>query len=76
MVTVAPKAGTPARHAHAGQEFDYMVSGRMQFYLAEQLYELEPGDSVYYDSSLPHAMRALGDQPATFLAVVVAAPAR
>jgi len=72
LVTVEPKDGgdlTP--HAHAGQEFNYMVSGRMEFHLGSIVYELDEGDSVYFDSGVPHAMRALGTQPAKFIAVVV-----
>ena len=72
MVTVEPRADeTPVPHAHAGQEFDYMVSGRMRFILGEISYDLNEGDSVYYNAGLPHAMQALDDQPATFLAVVM-----
>jgi len=71
LVTVEPKAGeTPALHTHEGQEFNYMVSGRMEFRLDGISYELEEGDSVYFDSSIPHAMKALGGQ-AKFIAVVV-----
>ncbi|MDR3208036.1 MAG: cupin domain-containing protein [Oscillospiraceae bacterium] len=75
MVTVAPKADAPEQHAHAGQEFDYVVSGQVRFFLAGQVYDLAPGDSVYYDSGLPHAMQATGGAPASFLAVVLAARA-
>ena len=72
MVTVEPnKAAEVVMHAHEGQEFDYMVSGKMEFYLEDIVYEIGEGDSVYYDSSLPHAMRAIGDQTARFLAVVI-----
>ncbi len=71
MVTVAPKSEKPALHAHDGQEFNWLVSGRMKFFIAEAEYILEPGDSVYFNSSIPHAMQALDDTPAQFLAVVI-----
>ena len=71
LVTVEPKAEKPALHAHDGQEFNWMVSGRMQFFIADAVYELNPGDSVYFNSEIPHAMRALDDAPAQFLAVVM-----
>jgi len=71
LVTVEPREGeTPALHTHEGQEFNYMVSGRMEFHLDGISYELEEGDSVYFDSGVPHAMKALGEQ-AKFIAVVV-----
>ncbi len=73
MVTVEPTSEDkpPEQHAHTGQEFDYMVEGQMRFYLGDLSYDLNEGDSVYYDSGLPHAMQALGKTPATFLAVVM-----
>ena len=73
MVTVEPKenAGELTLHSHGGQEFNYMVSGRMEFYLEDKVYELDEGDSVYFDSGIPHAMKAVGDGPAKFLAVVI-----
>ena len=73
MVTVEPRGdiGSPELHAHDGQEFNLMVEGQMRFYIGELTYDLEPGDSIYFDSSYKHAMRALGGKPAKFLAVVI-----
>jgi len=58
-------------HSHEGQEFNYMVSGSMEFYHGKINYELNEGDSVYFDSNVPHAMRAIGGQSAKFIAVVM-----
>jgi quercetin dioxygenase-like cupin family protein/DNA-binding XRE family transcriptional regulator len=72
LVTVEPKQGEkPVLHSHEGQEFDYMLSGKMEFYFDDIIYGLNEGDSVYFDSSVPHAMKAIGGQPAKFLAVVI-----
>ena len=72
MVTVEPDKSTEVTmHSHEGQEFDYMVSGKMEFHLEDMIYELCEGDSVYYDSSIPHAMRAGSGQSAKFIAVVI-----
>jgi quercetin dioxygenase-like cupin family protein/DNA-binding XRE family transcriptional regulator len=72
LVTVEPKEGeTPTLHSHEGQEFDYMLSGTMKFYFDNIVYELNEGDSVYFDSGVPHAMKAVGNQAAQFLAVVI-----
>lgn len=71
MVTVEPKTEIPALHAHEGQEFNWLVCGRMKFYIAQSEYILEPGDSVYFNSSIAHAMQALDNEPAQFLAVVI-----
>lgn len=71
LVTVEPKAERPGLHAHKGQEFNWMVSGRMRLWIGNAVYDLNPGDSVYFDSSIPHAMNALDGEPAQFLAVVM-----
>lgn len=73
MVTVEPKDGeeAPVLHSHDGQEFNYMVEGSMNFYLGDMTYVLNEGDSIYFNSGLPHAMKALGGKAAKFLAVVM-----
>ena len=71
LVTVDPGGEVPVLNSHEGQEFDYVVSGKMMFYIGDISYELSKGDSVYFDSSLPHAEKALGDKPAQFIAVVI-----
>jgi transcriptional regulator with XRE-family HTH domain len=71
LVTVEPRDETPVLHDHEGQEFNYMVSGSMRFFIGDISYDLEEGDSVYFDSSVPHAMKALGSKPAKFIAVVM-----
>jgi quercetin dioxygenase-like cupin family protein len=72
MVTVeAGENGEVTLHSHEGQEFNYMVSGSMEFHLDGMVYELNEGDSVYFDSSVPHAMKAVSGQSAKFIAVVI-----
>ena len=72
MVTVEPKTDDAVKlHSHDGQEFNYMTSGSMEFYFDNMIYELNEGDSVYFDSGIPHAMKAVGGQPAKFIAVVI-----
>ncbi|MDO4749700.1 MAG: cupin domain-containing protein [Eubacteriales bacterium] len=56
---------------HAGQEFDYVLTGRLRFTVEGHIEELEPGDSVYYNSGKPHGMIATGGEDCTFLAVVL-----
>jgi len=73
MVSVAPdnKGEKPVLHAHDGQEFDYVVSGCMKIHLGDMTYELREGDSIYYNSAVPHAMEAVGNEAAKFMAVVM-----
>lgn len=72
LVTVEPNEEVmPEQHSHAGQEFQYFLKGSVRFALGEHEYILTPGDSVYFDSSVPHACIALNNEPAQFLAVVM-----
>lgn len=72
MVTVDPlPEGTALeKNAHVGQEFDMVVRGQLELTLGEKVLTLNEGDSIYFDSSLPHCMRALGNQPVQFLAII------
>ena len=73
MVTVepAPESDKPVLHAHDGQEFNHMLEGTMALYIGEVVYILEEGDSIYFNSAVPHAMRAMNGKHAKFLAVVL-----
>ncbi|MDR1209343.1 MAG: XRE family transcriptional regulator [Clostridiales bacterium] len=71
LVTVEPNAEPPHLNSHAGQEFDYMIEGAMEFYIGGKTYLLEKGDSVYFNSATPHGMKAQGGSAARFLAVVI-----
>ncbi len=49
-----------------------MLDGAIEIEYGKDLHVLEPGDSIYYDSIVPHEVRAHGDAPARILAVVYA----
>ena len=56
---------------HSGQEFDLVLSGRLKIQLGQHVEYLDEGDSIYYDSSTPHGMIAVGGQDCVFCAVVL-----
>lgn len=56
---------------HGGKEFGYVHSGRLGVTIGFDTYELEPGDSISFESTLPHRFFALDDQPAEVLWVVI-----
>ncbi len=55
---------------HEGQEYDYILSGKLKIEIDGHVEILEEGDSIYYDSSKPHGMVAY-EQDCEFLAVVI-----
>ena len=56
---------------HSGQEFDYVLSGRLKVQIGENIEYLSEGDSIYYNSSTPHGMIAVGGSDCCFVAVVL-----
>ena len=56
---------------HSGQEFDLVISGKLMVQVGDHTEVLSEGDSIYYDSSAPHGMRAVDGQDCVFCAVVL-----
>ena len=56
---------------HLGQEFDYIISGKLKVQVGDNVEVLNPGDSIYYDSSTPHGMIAVGGHECVFLAMIL-----
>ena len=73
MVTVSPKpSGEPVHlNSHAGQEYNYVISGRLMLQINGKDLVLEAGDSIYFNSELPHGMKALDNKDVCFLAVIL-----
>ncbi len=55
---------------HPGEEFFYILEGRVELKHGNETHILEAGDSVYWDSNEPHSLRALGDSVAHGIAVL------
>ncbi|MCL2879494.1 MAG: XRE family transcriptional regulator [Treponema sp.] len=73
MVEAAGETGDKpiSLNTHPGQEFDYVLEGRLLISIGGHEIELGAGDCVYYDSTEPHGMKALGGKTARFLAFVI-----
>lgn len=56
---------------HNGQEFDYILKGKLKVQLEDHIEVLNEGDSLYYDSGHKHGMIATGGEDCVFLAVVM-----
>lgn len=72
LVSVEPEdAASVHPHTHEGQEFNYVLSGQLEFSIDGMTYQLNEGDSVYFDSNIIHSIRANGNKSSSFIAVVV-----
>lgn len=72
MVTLVPSATEEERSTHDGQEFIFVLDGKMEVRLGEEIHVLEPGDAIYYDSTVPHLVKCHGEQKTRILAVLYA----
>ena len=49
---------------HAGREYGHVIAGRLGVTVGFETYELGPGDSIAFDSTMPHRLFNAGDVPA------------
>ena len=71
-IRVSPKRRGSEHYRHDGEEWIYVLSGKLTLSLAGKLYDLEPSDAAHFDSRLPHRLIARGGHDADVL--VVASP--
>jgi quercetin dioxygenase-like cupin family protein/ribosome-binding protein aMBF1 (putative translation factor) len=72
LVTLEPSETEEERSTHGGQEFIFVLRGKMEVRLGEEIHILEPGDSIYYDSTVPHLVKCHGMNTTHILAVLYA----
>lgn len=64
--------GKARLHHHAGVEFLSVLPGKLELHIGTEDHFLESGDSIYFDSPLPHSYRRVSQKPCS--AIVVTAP--
>jgi len=57
--------------SHSGQEFNVIFSGQLKVQIGDHTETLSEGDSIYFRSSTPHGMIAVGGQDCVFCAIVM-----
>lgn len=71
MITVNPTTSRELS-AHEGEEFIHVLEGTIEIEYGKDVHTLGAGDSIYYDSIVPHQVRGASPSPARILAVVYA----
>jgi len=73
IVTVEPKPGETPMHlnTHEGQEFNYVLEGSLLISINGKDLTLNEGDSLYFDATKEHGMKALNGKPVRFLALIL-----
>lgn len=71
LVTLNPTDAEAALVTHIGQEFNLVLEGSIAITYDDKVHILNAGDAIYFDPTHPHGQRAVGDQKARFLTVIV-----
>jgi len=70
IITLDPTGGYEAPSTHDGEEFIFVLQGQMKAIVGDDQEVLEPGDAIYYSSSVPHLVAAHGEEPTVIVAVL------
>jgi mannose-6-phosphate isomerase-like protein (cupin superfamily) len=65
-----PAFDEKAIFSHDGEEFMYVIDGTHEFIYDNKKYILKKGDSIYFDSRVPHTGRSIGKKRSKILAVM------
>ena len=57
-------------YSHEGEEFGFVLKGKLEVTVDDEVYVLEAGDSISYQSHLPHRMKRIGGAPCKSIWVV------
>ena len=73
IIDVHPPAyETTPLSTHEGEEFIYVLDGKLEIFYGKEVYTLEKGDSIYLDSIVPHDVHSTAGVETKILAVVFA----
>ncbi len=73
IVTLEPATiKTSKISVHEGEEFIFVLEGQMEVILGDHTDVLYPGDSIYYDSTIPHRVQCYHEKVTRILAVLFA----
>ena len=71
LLVVLDPSDEPAKLVeHTGQEFNYVLEGCVVLNWGGREFELNAGDSVYFNPAVPHGQRCGGDVPAKFVTII------
>ena len=71
QVDPKPDGTQHSKNSHEGQEFDVVLEGVLEITIGNKTMVLNEGDSIYFDASQMHCMKAVGDKPVKFICVVI-----
>ena len=67
LVTLQPHSALPVDDPHNGEEFGYVLSGRIALYRQETRFDVKAGESFYYEADKPHRIENPSSRPARLI---------
>lgn len=71
LVTLTVQPDVLPLFQHTGQEFIYLLEGEVTYRHGDKLYPMTPGDSLFFDSDVPHGPEILTKLPIKLISVIV-----
>lgn len=71
LITLSPDAAAHTGFRHSGVEMIYMLEGEVDYRHGTEIYHLEPGDSLLFDSSALHGPEQLVSEQSRYLSIIV-----
>lgn len=70
LITITEETDVFPRFQHTGLEFLFVLQGTVKYRHGDSVYELEEGDSLFFDADKPHGPEQLVNLPLRFLSVI------
>lgn len=67
LVTIRPRESLREDKPHDGEEFGYVISGKIRLHLGEKVYAVKAGESFYYEAKRRHFIENPGARPAKII---------
>lgn len=72
LVTIDPEENkSMTLVTHSGQEFNYVLEGRIRIILGGTEIIMSEGDSIFFDPMIPHGQTAVDNKPGKFLTIIM-----
>ncbi len=70
LITLSDQADVFPTFQHGGIETIYMLEGEVDYRHGDEVYALQPGDTLFFDADAPHGPENLTQLPARYLSVI------
>ena len=70
LITLADDAEPYTAFQHAGVELIYMLTGRVVYRHGDAVYDMSPGDTLFFDATAHHGPERMPELPSTYLSII------